>query len=65
MKLNQTGLFESQTADLGGENELNRTFEFVLVQGVGFRCIAYRDEDGTWREAFNHREIAGAVRVLG
>jgi hypothetical protein len=38
--------------------------EFFLVQGAGFRCMAYRNDDGKWRGAFNHEELPGAVRVL-
>lgn len=56
-------LFEPETRNQTGEEAFN--FDFVLVQGVGFRCIAYRDQEGMWREAFNHREILGQVQVLG
>ena len=38
--------------------------EFFTVQGAGFRCMAYRNGDGKWREAFNDRELSGVVRVL-
>ncbi len=39
--------------------------EFFMVQGAGFRCMAYRNGDGKWREAFNNEELPGAIRVLG
>ena len=28
--------------------------EFFMVQSDGFWGMAYRDEQGLWREAFNH-----------
>ncbi len=39
--------------------------EFFMVQGNGFRCMAYRNMDGKWRGAFDGEELPGAVRVLG
>jgi hypothetical protein len=39
--------------------------EFFLVQGSGFRCMAYRNNDGKWRMAFNDEVLTGAIRVLG
>jgi hypothetical protein len=38
--------------------------EFFMVQGMGFRCMAYRNGDGKWHQAFNDRELPGAVRIL-
>ncbi len=38
--------------------------EFFMVQGMGFRCMAYRNEDGKWRGAFDNVELPGAVRIL-
>jgi hypothetical protein len=39
--------------------------EFFMVQGIGFKCMAYRDFDGRWRGAFNNKILPGMVRVLG
>jgi hypothetical protein len=39
--------------------------EFFLVQGSGFRCMAYRNDDGKWRGAFSDEVLQGSVRVLG
>ena len=39
--------------------------EFFMVQGVGFRCAAYCDEDGRWREAHTHEELQGPIEILG
>jgi hypothetical protein len=39
--------------------------EFFMVQGNGFRCMAYRNTDGKWRGAFDDEVLPGAVRVLG
>jgi hypothetical protein len=38
--------------------------EFFMVQGSGFRCMAYRNDDGKWRGAFDNEELPGAIRVL-
>ncbi|HYA79261.1 MAG TPA: hypothetical protein VED19_01980, partial [Candidatus Nitrosopolaris sp.] len=38
--------------------------EFVMVQGVGFVCMAYRDEKGKWRNAGSNDELPQPVRVL-
>ncbi|HXC35806.1 MAG TPA: hypothetical protein VNV43_08020 [Candidatus Acidoferrales bacterium] len=39
--------------------------EFFMVQGSGFRCMAYRNREGKWRGAFDDEELPGAIRVLG
>jgi len=38
--------------------------KFVMVQGVGFVCMAYQDEKGKWRNAGNNSELPQPVRVL-
>jgi hypothetical protein len=38
--------------------------EFFLVQGVGFRCTAYCDPVGKWRDAFTNAELPGEVQIL-
>ena len=38
--------------------------EFFMVQGVGFKCMAYRNGDGKWRTAFDDIELPGTIRVL-
>ena len=58
-------LFEPEIGTENVSSGLHAIFDFVLVQAAGFRCIAYCDQNGTWREAFNHREIPGQVQVLG
>lgn len=40
------------------------THEFFMVQGRGFRCMAYHHKDGKWRGAFDNQELPGAIRVL-
>jgi hypothetical protein len=40
------------------------TIEFFMVQGSGYRCMAYRHRDGKWRGAFDNEELPGVVRVL-
>jgi hypothetical protein len=36
-----------------------------MVQGSGFRCMAYRNDEGKWRGAFDDEVLPGAIRVLG
>lgn len=38
--------------------------EFFMVQGLGFKCMAYRNIDGKWRTAFDDIELPGTIRVL-
>lgn len=38
--------------------------EFFLVQGVGYRCMAYRNGEGKWCGAFNNEELPGPIRVV-
>ena len=40
------------------------TGEQVLVQGKGFRCLAFRDKDGKWRDVFHQTGLQGIVRVI-
>jgi hypothetical protein len=38
--------------------------EFVGVQGVGFRCMAYRDKEGKWWNAEYNDELLALARDL-
>jgi hypothetical protein len=38
--------------------------EFIMVQCCGLRFMAYLDEYGKWRTAYEHRELPGQVQVL-
>ena len=38
--------------------------EFHLVQGACFRCVAYRDHHGIWRDALNNQELFGEITVI-
>jgi len=53
-----------EPAGEGGERTSPFLLEFFMVQGTGFRCMAYRNDDGKWRSAFDHRELSGTIRVL-
>lgn len=39
--------------------------EYVMVLCAGFRYMAYRDEAGRWRNAYDNYEIRGRIEVLG
>jgi hypothetical protein len=43
--------------------EVGREHAFI-VQCDGYRCMAYRDAHGKWRDYFNNEEIKGEVRVV-
>jgi hypothetical protein len=36
----------------------------VHVQCEGFRCLAYRDEQGNWIDFASGKPLSGAVRVI-
>ena len=36
----------------------------VVVQCEGFRCLAYRDEEGGWKSSSDHEQLEGVVKVL-
>jgi hypothetical protein len=38
--------------------------EFFMVQGAGFRCMAYQDDEGRWRRAFDNAELAGRIAIF-
>jgi hypothetical protein len=35
-----------------------------IVQCSGFRCMAYRDSRGKWRDYFNGDELQGEVAII-
>jgi hypothetical protein len=35
-----------------------------IVQCAGYRCMAYRDSSGKWRDYFNDDEITGEVSII-
>jgi hypothetical protein len=38
--------------------------EFVMVQSLGFRGMAYCGRDGKWRDAFSHHPLLGRIYIL-
>lgn len=38
--------------------------ETVLVQFENFRCMAFRDKDGKWRDCFHKEELHGTIRSI-
>jgi hypothetical protein len=36
----------------------------VLVQCKGFRCLAYRDSAGKWRDAQRKNELSNVIKVI-
>jgi hypothetical protein len=39
--------------------------EFVMVEGINFKCMAYLDQNDIWRNAYNNTELMEPIRVLG
>ena len=39
--------------------------EYLMVMSSGLRHMAYMDDAGKWRDAYNRRELPGPVKVLG
>lgn len=44
--------------------ELPPTGEVALVQGKGFRCLAYRDKQGKWRDYVRRKELPDPITVI-
>lgn len=53
---------ETEMEDSAGTSPF--IIEFFMVQGSGYRCMAYRHRDGKWRGAFDNEELPGVVRIL-
>ncbi len=53
------------TRAAAAENEASPFLvEFFMVHAMGFLCMAYRDEAGRWRKAFDDAELAGRIRIV-
>ncbi len=39
-------------------------YKHYLVQCEGFRCMAYKDADGVWREAYRGDPIPNVIRIV-
>jgi len=39
--------------------------EYFMVQALGFRGMAYCDQEGRWRNAFNNDQLLGRIYLLG
>jgi len=35
-----------------------------MVQCDGYRCLAYRDEQGKWRSVYGHQELPSVLAIL-
>lgn len=63
ISFSEKNLTDGPSAESNGFSPFEQ--EFFMVQGIGFRCMAYRNGDGKWRGAFDDEELPGAIRVLG
>jgi len=46
------------------DDKLPPVGEVVIVQCDGFRCMAFRDPQGKWRDYFHRDELRGRIEVL-
>jgi len=40
-------------------------FNFTFVQCEKFRCLAYLDKKGVWRNWMNHQVLPKVIKVIG
>jgi hypothetical protein len=45
-------------------DELPPVGKSVLVEANGCRCMAFRDQDGKWRDYFYGEELRGRIKVI-
>lgn len=45
-------------------NQASGAAKNQLVQFVGFRCMAFLDESGKWRSAYDGRELPGFLFIV-
>ena len=67
MEYKRCGIQQQSEPRLSADNEGGGSpfiVEFFMVQGIGFRCMAYRDHGGMWRSAFDHEALLGCIRIL-
>jgi hypothetical protein len=55
---------QTSKPDIPSDDPLPPIGAQVLVQAEGFRCLAFRDRDGKWRNAFSRDELRGTIRVI-
>jgi hypothetical protein len=61
-RANDAMTWKSQPARAAIEQDMSPFLvEFFMVQGMGFRCMAYRDDEGRWRRAFDNAELTGRI----
>jgi len=61
--LNRMVSGDNKSSDAQKE-ETSPTVVPVQVQCEGFRCLAYRDKDGTWKDFHTGKTLVGNVRVI-
>jgi len=56
---------EGQQPDQGEKRlKLPPADKTAVVQCRGFRCLAYRDKDGKWRDVAHQEELPDVLEVL-
>jgi hypothetical protein len=57
------GVMNIQLSQSVPHAELPPPGKMVVVQSIGFRCMAYRDQNGNWKGAYDHKPVQ-VVAVL-
>lgn len=50
-------------AEHTGLTKLPALYENVRVRCATFRCMAYLDNSGKWRDAYSHRELPEVLEI--
>jgi hypothetical protein len=58
------GGVSNNTETLSRKRTTSQRGKAFIVQCTGFRCMAYRDNTGKWRDYFNDDEIHGEVNII-
>jgi hypothetical protein len=55
----------NQQPDIRGKSQpIPPLGQAAMVRCPGFRCLAYRDKDGKWRDVAHNQELPEVLEVL-
>jgi hypothetical protein len=59
-----TQQLQSNVASTGAHDPSPFLVEFFMVWGAGQKCMAYQEQDGSWRRAFDGQQLTGNVVIV-